>query len=1280
MNSIKKITAAFLTVAMIVGMVTLNVFADNSEQSKGYILLDYDFETEKVMALNTVLEETDKANIYGKSLKYIPHEPNKIQFSSMTLPVPKTVKEYTVSFDFMLPQTNHNFKMLLRSDATNGDNYTDFGAINWDQNGNIVASTTGAIPWGLKTGYLPDGTSGFKTIAEYKANTWHNMTLRYTPDKGETKVAYYIDGVYCETANMSAKPQTDGYLKNIFIGSAMGGGVNEYGSTETCKDDGTEALYIDNFVITCDNAEYSYGAASLYGNDIRYHCAEGIENSDNLKSAKVLNTETGAEVRIADYDFANRSGVITVSEELDANVEYCIILPSDTKSATQKEIYDNIYFLNAASNLLRPGKLLYESTSEYNYPANKTGYQSINFTLDGDEGQDYMVYVDMTYNAVPDNSTVKFGLCSSPGDYFLMSSKIADSSGRLVIYKKRGGVALDDAVVGESNVDFFHTSNLFTTGSNIRLMYYIDTVNRKGSIYINDELVGTITTPYPNDKSLVPHHMLINSKTEDSSPLTVNSIKVYHPRRELDKVTSFRTFNIDGTQGAPYSSRTLSTVKSAKLYFNCDVDASTLTTDNITISNGENSVDFTVGDYDSDNRCVTLNFTNHLTKGAQYTVSVSNVNNQDGTPIADYETKFNVSNYSDFIITDREFVDSDDRAITAIPTGKIGATIKFVNSTDTDETVRRSIIVTEDGVMTSATEKLITVSANSNNEDSANKVSATVSDASNARVSEICSSESYAPFGQAKVLSNVTAMTEDERAIKYTFENKEYANKSVIIDVMYPDKSYSDMVGTDLTSVLVYRNQLTLDENGKADIEFRMPSTAGSNLYKVLVNGQKTADVSYANILETKDIVEKINRAASAEGDEETRISNIANEIKDKSYALKIGINGYDAADKNYISKLIYGYISKHGALSVDDINSSLAVINKLAAIGCINSGTANSVFDCASELKLDESRIAEFYKKEYATNSVWQTVTADLKGGEYKSEDEFYARLYERFVLAVTQKPDGIDNLKVIFKEFGDEIFGDEKDILNTAKDQAYRATANKKFNSLDELKRAFIAANNTDSSTGGSTAGSGGGGGGRLSDTNVQSGTVKNDAPQEMDINVFSDLDGFDWAKEAIVYLAEKKIINGKGDYRFCPSDNVTRKELAKMIGLAFLNKAEYSDVNFSDVSRDDWAYEYIAKTYAAGIIKGYDDGSFRGDDNISRMDAAVMLYRAAENDGVDFSNEIINHFADEDEFADYSIDAINKLYNQKYISGVGDNKFAPNDNLSRAEAAKIIYSLIN
>ena len=64
---------------------------------------------------------------------------------------------------------------------------------------------------------------------------------------------------------------------------------------------------------------------------------------------------------------------------------------------------------------------------------------------------------------------------------------------------------------------------------------------------------------------------------------------------------------------------------------------------------------------------------------------------------------------------------------------------------------------------------------------------------------------------------------------------------------------------------------------------------------------------------------------------------------------------------------------------------------------------------------------------------------------------------------------------------------------------------------------------------------------------------------------------------------------------------------------------------------VAENHWAYEYVGKLAAAGIIEGYPDGKFSGDRMMSRYEFAAMLYRAIEN-GAALEEKIIKEFEPE------------------------------------------------
>jgi len=80
-----------------------------------------------------------------------------------------------------------------------------------------------------------------------------------------------------------------------------------------------------------------------------------------------------------------------------------------------------------------------------------------------------------------------------------------------------------------------------------------------------------------------------------------------------------------------------------------------------------------------------------------------------------------------------------------------------------------------------------------------------------------------------------------------------------------------------------------------------------------------------------------------------------------------------------------------------------------------------------------------------------------------------------------------------------------------------------------------------------------------------------------------------------------------------------------------------------------------------------------------NITREDMAVMLHRAFSESLFEATTEYTT-FTDEAEISDYALNPVKTLYLSEIISGKPGGGFAPNDNATRAEAAKVIGKLLS
>ena len=135
--------------------------------------------------------------------------------------------------------------------------------------------------------------------------------------------------------------------------------------------------------------------------------------------------------------------------------------------------------------------------------------------------------------------------------------------------------------------------------------------------------------------------------------------------------------------------------------------------------------------------------------------------------------------------------------------------------------------------------------------------------------------------------------------------------------------------------------------------------------------------------------------------------------------------------------------------------------------------------------------------------------------------------------------------------------------------KSEAMKKMTSQNFKTVDELKTRFNTAvrdakteQNKASQGSSSQSGSGGGGGGTGTSAIVSGDIInalqqkddeKNDNPEQTipdNVSAFNDLDGVEWAKEAIEKLCEKNVVSGTGDGKFEPNREVTREEFVKCL----------------------------------------------------------------------------------------------------------------------------------
>ena len=135
------------------------------------------------------------------------------------------------------------------------------------------------------------------------------------------------------------------------------------------------------------------------------------------------------------------------------------------------------------------------------------------------------------------------------------------------------------------------------------------------------------------------------------------------------------------------------------------------------------------------------------------------------------------------------------------------------------------------------------------------------------------------------------------------------------------------------------------------------------------------------------------------------------------------------------------------------------------------------------------------------------------------------------------------------------------------------------------------------------------------------------------------FKDTDKNGWYADYIGYLEKYKIIEGYNDSTFKPDAPVTRAECVAMLVRYYslfneVKKGGYT-VKYTDVDKKYWAYDDIAYAKNIGWLNGYADGTFKGDNNITRAEVVTVTNhatgRTADKDYINKNESTLNKFTD-------------------------------------------------
>ncbi len=162
------------------------------------------------------------------------------------------------------------------------------------------------------------------------------------------------------------------------------------------------------------------------------------------------------------------------------------------------------------------------------------------------------------------------------------------------------------------------------------------------------------------------------------------------------------------------------------------------------------------------------------------------------------------------------------------------------------------------------------------------------------------------------------------------------------------------------------------------------------------------------------------------------------------------------------------------------------------------------------------------------------------------------------------------------------------------------------------------------------------------------------------------------------AINELVGQGILKGYEDGNFMPDQDVTRAEAVKIallgLGISTEGAADLPPLQFSDVSSTDWFYDYLKIAVKKGIVKGYDDGTYKPSQTVNRAEAVKLVLVAS---GIAAVPAVENAFVDTPfdswfgAFAAYS-----RAFNIEPAQT--DGRWHPEQNMSRGMVAELVYRM--
>ncbi|WP_200868594.1 Ig-like domain-containing protein [Paenibacillus sp. FSL H8-0457] len=172
------------------------------------------------------------------------------------------------------------------------------------------------------------------------------------------------------------------------------------------------------------------------------------------------------------------------------------------------------------------------------------------------------------------------------------------------------------------------------------------------------------------------------------------------------------------------------------------------------------------------------------------------------------------------------------------------------------------------------------------------------------------------------------------------------------------------------------------------------------------------------------------------------------------------------------------------------------------------------------------------------------------------------------------------------------------------------------------------------------------------------------------------FTDISGH-WAEASVKEAIREGIVTGYPDETFKPGNTVTRAEFSVMLMNALKSTDAEAELIFTDTAWiGEWAKKAVSQAVQAGIIHGYQDGSFRPNAKMTRAEMAAMIANALELSTKDIPT---TSFSDDKAIPAWAKSSVEALKELGIVKGIGAGEFNPRAQTTRAEAVIVLMNML-